>query len=185
MGRSNGPRISLRSPHFRTRSPSIWRSAVRPMPSFIWWRWRGGADSTCRCALFDEIARHVPVLANIRPSGEFLMEDFYYAGGLRALMAEIRDLLASRLPHRERQNARRKSGRRARRESRGDSRRAKRRWSETGGTAILYGSLAPDGAVIKTVAADRRFWQHTGPAVVFDDYPRHGGAHQPRRSECD
>ena len=42
---------------------------------------------------FDEISRHVPVLANIRPSGEYLMEDFYYAGGLRALMAEIRDLL--------------------------------------------------------------------------------------------
>ena len=41
---------------------------------------------------------------------------------------------------------------------------------ESGGTAILYGSLAPDGAVIKTVAADRRFWQHTGPAVVFKDY---------------
>ena len=55
--------------------------------------------------LFDEISRQVPVLANIRPSGEFLMEDFYYAGGLRALMAEITDLLASRLPHRERQNA--------------------------------------------------------------------------------
>jgi dihydroxy-acid dehydratase len=42
--------------------------------------------------------------------------------------------------------------------------------AESGGTAILYGSLAPDGAVIKTAAADRRFWQHTGPAVVFRDY---------------
>ena len=42
--------------------------------------------------------------------------------------------------------------------------------ADSGGTAILYGSLAPDGAVIKTVAADRRFWQHTGPAVVFDDF---------------
>ncbi|MHB8388501.1 MAG: IlvD/Edd family dehydratase, partial [Acidobacteriaceae bacterium] len=41
---------------------------------------------------------------------------------------------------------------------------------ESGGTAILYGSLAPDGAVIKTVAADPRFWQHTGPAVVFTDF---------------
>ncbi|HMF76071.1 MAG TPA: dihydroxy-acid dehydratase, partial [Bryobacteraceae bacterium] len=42
---------------------------------------------------FDSISQRVPVLANIRPSGAFLMEDFYYAGGLRALMAEIRDLL--------------------------------------------------------------------------------------------
>ena len=40
----------------------------------------------------------------------------------------------------------------------------------SGGTAILYGNLAPDGAVIKTVAADQRLWQHTGPAVVFQDY---------------
>ena len=44
-------------------------------------------------AAFDEISRRVPVLADIRPSGRFLMEDFFYAGGLRALMAEIRDLL--------------------------------------------------------------------------------------------
>src|SRR5207249_6277663 len=52
-----------------------------------------------RCGLklelpkFDEISQRTPMLANIRPSGAFLMEDFYYAGGLRALMAEIRDLL--------------------------------------------------------------------------------------------
>ena len=52
---------------------------------------RCGLDLPLR--VFDEIAPRVPVLANIRPSGEFLMEDFYYAGGLRALMAEIRDLL--------------------------------------------------------------------------------------------
>ena len=42
---------------------------------------------------FDEISREVPVLANVRPSGEFLMEDFFYAGGLRALMAELKDTL--------------------------------------------------------------------------------------------
>jgi dihydroxy-acid dehydratase len=52
---------------------------------------RGGIDLPL--PLFDKISRHVPVLANIRPSGEYLMEDFYYAGGLRALMAEIEDLL--------------------------------------------------------------------------------------------
>ena len=42
---------------------------------------------------FDELAREVPVIANVRPSGKYLMEDFYYAGGLRAMMAEIKDLL--------------------------------------------------------------------------------------------
>ena len=44
-------------------------------------------------ARFDEISRQVPVIANITPSGKYLMEDFYYAGGLRALMGELRDLL--------------------------------------------------------------------------------------------
>ncbi len=119
--------------------------------------------------VFDEIARQVPVLANIRPSGEFLMEDFYYAGGLRALMAEIRDLLQL--------DCGTVNGRTlgenlegARIVNRNVIRGREAPLCESGGTAILYGSLAPDGAVIKTVAADRRFWQHTGPAVVFRDY---------------
>jgi len=118
---------------------------------------------------FDDIARQVPVLANIRPSGEFLMEDFYYAGGLRALMAEIRDLLLL--------DCRTVNGRNlgenlegAGTINRGVIRPRENPLCESGGTAILYGSLAPDGAVIKTVAADQRFWQHTGPAVVFRDY---------------
>jgi dihydroxy-acid dehydratase len=119
--------------------------------------------------LFDEISRQVPVLANIRPSGEFLMEDFYYAGGLRALMAQTRDLL--------RLDCRTVNGKSigenlegARDVNTGVIRERARPLMESGGTAILYGSLAPDGAVIKTVASDRRFWQHTGPAVVFSDY---------------
>jgi len=118
---------------------------------------------------FDEISAHVPVLANIRPSGEYLMEDFFYAGGLRALMAEIRDLLEldcltvngktigeniegavalNRKVIRDRSNP----------------------LQEAGSTVILFGSLAPDGAVIKSVAADKRLWQHTGPAVVFNGF---------------
>ena len=119
--------------------------------------------------LFDEISRHVPVLANIRPSGEYLMEDFYYAGGLRALMAEIEDLLKL--------DCRTVNGK-----TLGQNLEGARVLNsavicerdkplmESGGTAILYGNLAPDSAVIKTVAADRRLWQHTGPAVVFQDY---------------
>jgi len=120
-------------------------------------------------SLFDEIARGVPVLANIRPSGEFLMEDFFYAGGLRALMAEISDLLQP--------DCRTANGKTlgenlegARVTNRQVIRARTQPLMENGGTAILHGNLAPDGAVIKTVAADRRFWQHTGPAVVFSDY---------------
>jgi dihydroxy-acid dehydratase len=118
---------------------------------------------------FDEISRHVPVLANIRPSGKYLMEDFYYAGGLRALMAEIRDLLDL--------DCLTVNGKtigenleRAVALNRNVIRERSKPLMETGGTVILFGSLAPDGAVIKSVAADRSLWQHTGPAVVFKDF---------------
>jgi dihydroxy-acid dehydratase len=128
---------------------------------------RRGLDLPLR--LFDEIARHAPVLANIRPSGEFLMEDFYYAGGLRALMAEIRDLLhLDCLTVNGKTLGENLDG--ARVVNHDVIRPRQSPLSEGGGTAILYGSLAPDGAVIKTVAADHRFRQHTGPAVVFNDY---------------
>ncbi len=53
---------------------------------------------------------------------------------------------------------------------------------QAAGRRFSIGSLAPDGAVIKTAAADPRLWQHTGPAVVFNDYQRHGGAHQPAKT---
>lgn len=118
---------------------------------------------------FEEISERVPVLANIRPSGAYLMEDFYYAGGLRALMSEIRDLLYL--------DAITVNGRTLG-ENIGDAhplnsdviRSRSNPLARTGGTAILFGSLAPDGAVIKTSAADPRLLQHTGPAVVFRDY---------------
>ncbi len=120
-------------------------------------------------SVFDDIARHVPVLANIRPSGAFLMEDFYYAGGLRALMAEIKDQLHL--------DSRTVNGKTLGENLTGAQivnteviRGRETPLFETAGTAILYGTLAPDGAVIKTAAADRRFWQHTGPALVFEDY---------------
>jgi dihydroxy-acid dehydratase len=128
-----------------------------------------------RCGLqldlkrFDEISRNVPVLADIRPSGRFLMEDFFYAGGLRALMAEIRDLLHL--------DARTVNGRTI-----GDNlegarvinpeviRPRQKPLEESGGTVVLYGNLCPSGAVLKTVAASPRLLQHTGPAVVFKNY---------------
>ncbi len=128
---------------------------------------RCGLDLPLR--VFDEIAPRVPVLANIRPSGEFLMEDFYYAGGLRALMAEIRDLLElDCLTVNGRTIGENLQG--AQVINRQVIRGREAPLSETGGTAILYGTLAPDGAVIKPVAADPRFWRHTGPAVVFQNY---------------
>ena len=128
-----------------------------------------------RCGLdlplrrFDEISEHVPVLANIRPSGKFLMEDFYYAGGLPALMAEMRDLL-----HLDCATV---NGRTIGENLNGAAihnadviRRRDTPMCTSGGTVILYGNLAPHGAVIKTSAADPRLLQHTGPAIVFKNY---------------
>jgi dihydroxy-acid dehydratase len=118
---------------------------------------------------FDRISRKVPVLANIRPSGAYLMEDFYYAGGLRALLAEIRDLL-----HLDSLTV---NGHTLGENLEGAElinpdviRRRDNPLSATGGTSILYGSLAPDGAVIKTSAADPRLLRHEGAAVVFKNY---------------
>jgi dihydroxyacid dehydratase/phosphogluconate dehydratase len=128
-----------------------------------------------RCGLklelskFDEISRRTPVLANIRPSGSFLMEDFYYAGGLRALMAEIQDLL-----HLESMTV---NGRTLGENLAGAAainpeviRPRDNPLAPCGSTAILYGNLAPDGAVIKAAAADPRLLRHTGPALVFRSY---------------
>jgi dihydroxy-acid dehydratase len=118
---------------------------------------------------FDRISHRVPVLGNIRPSGEYLMEDFFYAGGLRALMSEIRDLLHLDIPTVNGTTvAQNLSG--AQLANQAVIRPRSNPIAPTGGTVILRGSLAPDGAVIKTSAATPRLLKHTGPAVVFHDY---------------
>src|SRR6185437_2168809 len=118
---------------------------------------------------FDEISRRVPVLADIRPSGRFLMEDFYYAGGLRALMAQISDLLNLEC----RTVNGRTIGENLERACLNNSEVIRLRENPlepSGGTAVLYGNLAPEGAVIKTSAASPHLLQHTGPTLVFTDY---------------
>jgi dihydroxy-acid dehydratase len=118
---------------------------------------------------FDEISRRTPMLADIRPSGRFLMEDFYYAGGLRGLLSRLRDHL-----HLDRPTctAIRFGETFAKAEVFNDDviRRRDNPVKAEGGTAVLFGSLAPDGAVIKQSAADPKLLRHTGPAVVFRDY---------------
>ncbi len=118
-------------------------------------------------ARFDEISRRVPVLANIRPSGEYLMEDFYYAGGLRALLSRLEGMI-----HPDRATV----GGRAMGETLAGVyddeviRPLDDPLQEEGGLAVLRGNLAPDGCVIKHSAADQGLLRHTGPAVVFDGY---------------
>jgi dihydroxy-acid dehydratase len=118
---------------------------------------------------FDEISGRTPMIANLRPSGEFLMEDFYYAGGLRALLRELRESLNL--------DCLTVSGQTLGQNIESASvtkpeviRSVSNPVSAKGGTAILYGNLAPNGAVIKPTAAEPRLLQHTGPAVVFKDY---------------
>jgi dihydroxy-acid dehydratase len=118
---------------------------------------------------FDRISRHTPCIANVKPSGEFLMEDFFYAGGLPAAMKEILPLL-----HADALTVTGKTiGENV--ESAACYRRevirscAEPLYGE-GGTVILYGNLAPDGAVIKQSAASPELLQHTGRAYVFENY---------------
>ena len=129
----------------------------------------GRAGIRLALAQFDEIARRTPVFADIRPSGRFLMEDFFYAGGLKALLWEIRDLLhldcATVTGKTLGENI---AG--ARVINPEVIRPLDRPVAPAGSTAILYGNLAPRGAVIKPSAADPRLLRHTGPAVVFKDY---------------
>jgi dihydroxy-acid dehydratase len=109
---------------------------------------------------FDAISRRVPWLANVRPSGEYLMEDFYYAGGLPALLgqlAKVPGALHRHVPEAPVRNP-------------DVIRSPDTALASEGGVAVLRGNLAPDGAVIKHIAADPRLLKHTGPAVVFDSY---------------
>ncbi len=121
---------------------------------------------------FHEASKRTPVLANLKPVGEYVMEDFHEAGGSTALMRSMGDLLD--------RSAATVSGKTLG-ETLGEN------WENTnevyndkvicsrseplhqsGGLAVLFGSLAPRGAVIKAAAAERRLWKHEGRAVVFD-----------------
>jgi dihydroxy-acid dehydratase len=119
---------------------------------------------------FDRISRITPVVANVRPAGKkYLMEDFYNAGGLRALMNEIRHLLHIDNPTVDFKTL-------------GECldgadiidndviRHCDNPVSAEGGTFVLRGNLAPDGCVIKPVAAEPRLLKHRGQALVFDSY---------------
>ncbi|MGV9296334.1 L-arabinonate dehydratase [Amycolatopsis sp. NPDC003676] len=118
---------------------------------------------------FDEIARRVPVLANIRPGGDWLMEDFYYAGGLPGLLSRLTDLLhLDRITVTGRPLADSLADARVHNDD--VIRPRDNPVSSEGGVAVLHGNLAPGGAVIKHIAAAPALLTHTGPAVVFDNY---------------
>jgi dihydroxy-acid dehydratase len=130
----------------------------------------GRAGASLDLERFDAISRATPFLANIRPSGRYLMEDFYYAGGLQGLLSRLRDRLHT--------GCLTVNGRTV-----GDNLAnaivcndeviapADQPIGPEGGVAVLRGNLAPQGAVIKhTAVLDRRLLRHAGPAVVFRNY---------------
>jgi dihydroxy-acid dehydratase len=129
----------------------------------------GRAGATLDLDRFDALARRTPLLANIRPCGEYLMEDFYYAGGLVGLLSRLRDHLNVDCPT---VNGRTLGENIAEAPVCNDHIIAPidQPLGVDGGVAVLRGNLAPDGAVIKHMAANPRLLRHSGPAVVFEDY---------------
>ncbi len=118
---------------------------------------------------FDALARRTPVLANLRPSGKYLMEDFYYAGGLRAFLAQLGDLMDfGQLTCTGATLGANIEGARVFNED--VIRPRSNPLVESDGLAVLTGNLAPGGAVIKPAAMEPHLRKHTGPAVVFKDY---------------
>ncbi|MEI8267437.1 MAG: L-arabinonate dehydratase [Betaproteobacteria bacterium] len=120
---------------------------------------------------FDAASRRVPVIANIRPSGDrYLMEDFFYAGGLRALLERMG-------PHLDHSaltvNGRTIGDNVAGAEVFNDDviRPLDRAIYAEGALAVLRGNIAPDGVIIKPSACAPHLLRHTGRALVFDDYP--------------
>src|SRR3984893_6088147 len=117
---------------------------------------------------FDVISRRTPYIANIKPSGEFLMEDFFYAGGLPVVMKEILHLL-----HKDALTVTGKTI--AENVASAECHRPEvirtvaAPLHQEGGTVILRGNLAPDGAVFKQTAASPHLLKHRGPAYVFED----------------
>ena len=118
----------------------------------------------------DAVGRTTPVIANIRPSGaEYLMEDFFYAGGLPALMQELGDKLDLGVTTVTGQTLGEDIAN-ARNFNTDVIRPLSNPVYSEGSLAVLRGNLAPDGAVIKPAAMDPKFQTHTGPAIVADSY---------------
>ena len=118
---------------------------------------------------FDELARKTPVIANLRPSGQYLMEDFYYAGGLRAFLVQLGKAIdGTQRTVNGKTIAENIAGAKVYNED--VIRPVTKPLVERDGLAVLYGNIAPKGAVIKPAAMEQHLRKHTGRAVVFKDY---------------
>ena len=118
---------------------------------------------------FDEISRKTPLITDLRPSGKFLMEDFYFAGGLPAVLKRMESILHMDLPT---VNGKTLAENVVNSQVHNNEviRTIEDPIAPDGGTTVLGGNLAPNGAVIKHSAADPSLLKHSGPAIVFDNY---------------
>ena len=130
---------------------------------------------------FRPLGHDLPLLVDLMPSGRFLMEDFYYAGGIPAVVRELGDLI-----HRDALTVNGKTMGENTADAPCWNREVIREFGkpirERAGIAVLRGNLAPLGAVIKPSAATPRLLQHRGRAVVFEEHRRLQGAHRPAGS---
>jgi dihydroxy-acid dehydratase len=119
--------------------------------------------------VFDELSDSTPLLLNLKPSGAYLMEDFEYAGGAPALLAELAPLLdTSCTTVSGKSLGENLAG--ARTHNREVIRSLNAPLRPDGGLCVLYGSLAPRGAIIKRSAASSNLLRHRGRAIVFDGH---------------
>ena len=118
---------------------------------------------------FDEISRKTPLITDLRPSGRFLMEDFYFAGGLPAVLKMMESILHMDLPTVNGKTLEQNIIN-AKVHNEEVIRPINNPIAPDGGTTVLKGNLAPNGAVIKHSAADPSLLKHSGPAIVFDNY---------------
>ncbi|WP_047817480.1 IlvD/Edd family dehydratase [Rhodopirellula islandica] len=130
----------------------------------------GRLGETLTLDRFDELSRKTPVLGDLRPGGRFLMQDFFEAGGLPALLQRLRDLLNLDCPTVSGKTL----GEQIEDAEVHDDEVIRTREnpvSPAGGVCLLRGNLAPSGCVIKSIAASEKLLHHRGRAVVFNDYP--------------
>ena len=122
---------------------------------------------------FDRISRRTPCLVNVKPSGEYVMEDLFHAGGIPAVMGRIADLLHGDCLTVNGKTLAENTG-----PSLNDAviRRRDQPIYREGGIAVLSGNLAPDGAVIKQTAASPELLEHRGRAFVFENHEQMLGA---------
>jgi dihydroxyacid dehydratase/phosphogluconate dehydratase len=118
---------------------------------------------------FDALSRETPVLVNLKPAGKYLMEDFYYAGGVPALIKELAPLL-----HMDIETITGQTVREAVQDATVYNRDViaplEKPIQPEGGIVVLFGNIAPDGAILKQTAASPNLLSHTGRAVVFEDH---------------